>query len=89
MIALGADVEVDELKGAVAVFKEALLEVAEVDVVVIGLPCGWSCRRTRGARMMTETRRGSRHGRRRCRSRRSQGCRRRRRKATTQSRQMG
>jgi hypothetical protein len=39
MIALGADVEVDELKGAVAVIKEVVLEVAEVHVVVVGLPC--------------------------------------------------
>jgi hypothetical protein len=57
MIVLCADVVVAELKGAVAVFKEAVLEVAEVDVVVVVLPCRWSCGRTRGARMMTETRR--------------------------------
>ena len=61
MIALGAVVEVAKLKGAVAMFEEAMLEeavmeVAEVDVVVVGLPCHWSCGRTRGARMMTETR---------------------------------
>jgi hypothetical protein len=43
MIALCADVEVAVLKGASAVFEEAMLEVAEVDVVVVGLPCRWSC----------------------------------------------
>jgi hypothetical protein len=48
MIVLYADVAVAELKGAVAVFKEVVLEVAEVDVVVVGLPCRWSCRRPRG-----------------------------------------
>ena len=68
MIALCADVEVAELKGAVAVFEKAVQEVAKVDVVVVGLPYQWSYRRTRGARMMTETGRGSRPGRRRCRS---------------------
>jgi len=81
MITLGADVEVDELKGAVAVFEEAVLEVAEVDIVVVGLSCRWSSRRTSGAMGMTEMRRGCRHGRGRCCGQRSQGHRGRRRKA--------
>ena len=68
VVALCADVEVAEREGAIALVKEAMLKMAEVDVVVVGLPCQWSCRRTRGARMMMETGRGSRCGRRRCRS---------------------
>ena len=40
-VALCADVEVAEREGAVA---------------VVGLPCRWSCRRTRGTMVMTETR---------------------------------
>jgi hypothetical protein len=44
------------------VFEEVVLKIAEVNVVVIGLPCQWSCRRTRGARVMTETHQGSRRG---------------------------
>ena len=88
-VALCADVEVAEREGAIAVVEEAVLKMAEVDVVVVGLPCRWSCRRARGAMMMTETRRGSRRGRGRCRSQRSQGRRRHRRKAMTQSRQTG
>jgi hypothetical protein len=38
------------------VVEEAVLKMAEVDVVVVGLPCQWSCRRTRGAMVMTEMR---------------------------------
>ena len=53
------------------------------------MPCQWSCRYTRGAMVMTETRRGSRRGRGRCRSRRSQGRRRHRRKVIMQLRQAG
>ena len=56
MIALCADVEVAQLKGAVAACEETVRKLAEVDVVVVGLPCRWSCRRTRGAMVMTETR---------------------------------
>ena len=67
-VALCADVEVAEREGAIAVVEEAVLKMAEVDVVVVGLPCRWSYRRTRGAMVMTETRGGSHHGRRRCRS---------------------
>jgi hypothetical protein len=55
-VALYANVEVAECEGAVAVVEEAVLKMAEVDVVVVGLPCRWSCRRTRGAMVMTETR---------------------------------
>ena len=36
-VALYADVEVAEPKGAVAVAKEVVLKIAEVDVVVVGL----------------------------------------------------
>ena len=39
MIVLCADVEVAELKGVVAMFNEVVLEVAEVDIVVVGLLC--------------------------------------------------
>jgi hypothetical protein len=84
MIALCADVEVAELKSAVAVCEEVVPEVDEVDVVVVRLPCRWSCKRTRGAMMMTEWRQSSW---RRCQSRRSQGRRGHRRKTTMQSRQ--
>ena len=62
-VALCADVEVAEREGAIAVVEEAVLKMAEVDVVVVGLPCRWSCRRARGAMMMMETHRGSRRGR--------------------------
>ena len=62
-VALCADVEVAEREGAIAVVEEAVLKMAEVDVVVVELPCRWSYRRARGAMMMTETRRGSRRGR--------------------------
>jgi hypothetical protein len=55
-VALCADVEVAEHEGAVAVVEEAMLKMAEVDVVVVGLPCRWSCRHTRGAMVMIETR---------------------------------
>jgi hypothetical protein len=71
-VALCADVEVAERESVVAVVEEAVRKMAEADVVVVGLPCRGSCRRSRGAMVMTETRRGSRHGRRRCRSRRCQ-----------------
>ena len=54
-VALCADVEIAEREGAIAVVEEAVLKMAEVDVVV-GLPCRWSCRGTRGAMVMTETR---------------------------------
>jgi len=45
------------------VVEEAVPRMVEVDVVVVGLPCRWSCRHTRGAMVMTGTRRGSRRGR--------------------------
>lgn len=61
MIARCVDVEVVECKGA-----QAMRKIAEVDAVVVGLPCYWGCRRTRGAMAMTETRRGSRRGRGQC-----------------------
>jgi hypothetical protein len=38
MIALCADVEVAKIKGVVAVFKETMLKLAEVNVVVVVLP---------------------------------------------------
>jgi hypothetical protein len=38
-VALCADVEVAKREGAVAVVEEAVLKMAEVDVVVVGLPC--------------------------------------------------
>ena len=52
-----------------AMVEETVLKMAEVDVVVVGLPCRWSCRRTRGAMVMTKTRQGNHHGRGQCRSR--------------------
>ena len=39
MIALCVDVEVAELKALVAVFKGIVLKLAEVNVVVVRLPC--------------------------------------------------
>ena len=48
-VAFCADVEVAEREGAIAMVEDAMLNIAEVDVVVVGLPCQWSCRRTRGA----------------------------------------
>jgi hypothetical protein len=54
-IALYVDVEVAKREGAVAVVEETVLQMAEVDVVVVGLPCQWSYRRTRGAMVMMET----------------------------------
>ena len=54
-VALCADVEVAEREGAIAVVKEAMLKMAEVDVVVVGLAYRWSCRHTRGAMVMTGT----------------------------------
>ena len=56
VVALYADVEVAEREGAVAMVEETVLKMAEVNVVVAGLSCRWSCRRTRGAMVMTETR---------------------------------
>ena len=85
-IALYADVEVAERKGAVAMVEETVLKMTEVNVVVVRLSCSWSCRCTRGAMVMTKTRRGSRRGRGRCQSRRNQGHRRCTRKATNQGR---
>jgi len=38
-VALCADVEVAEREGAIAVVEEAILKMAEVDVVVVWLPC--------------------------------------------------
>jgi hypothetical protein len=38
MIARCADVEVAELKGAVTMFEETVLQLAEVDVVEVRLP---------------------------------------------------
>ena len=38
MIALCADVEVAGLKGVVAMFEETVVKLAEVDIVVVGLP---------------------------------------------------
>ena len=58
-VALCADVEVAEREGAVAMVEDVVLRMAEVDVVVVRLPCQWSCMRTGGAMVMTETRRGS------------------------------
>ena len=55
VVALCANVEVAEHEGGGAVVEEAVLKMAEVDVVV-GLPCRWSCRGTRGAMVMMETR---------------------------------
>ena len=48
MIALCANVKLAVLKGASAVFEEVMLEVAEVNIVVVGLLCRWSYRHTRG-----------------------------------------
>ena len=38
-VSLCADVEVAEREGAIAVVEEAILKMAEVDVVVVWLPC--------------------------------------------------
>ena len=45
-IALCPDVEVAEREGTIAMDEEAMLKMAEVNVVVVGLPCRWSCTRT-------------------------------------------
>lgn len=50
VVALCTDVEIAGLKG------KAMLKIAEVDVVVVGLPCWWSCRRTRGTMVTIEMR---------------------------------
>ena len=39
MVALYADVNVTEVKGAVPMFKEAILKIVEFDVVVVALLC--------------------------------------------------
>jgi hypothetical protein len=63
MIVLCTNVEVAELKGTFSVVEEAMLKIAEVNIVMVGLPC-WSYTRTRGAMVITETCRGYRRGRR-------------------------
>jgi hypothetical protein len=55
-VALCADVDVAKSEGIVAVVEEAMLKMAEVDIVVVRLLCRWSYRRIRGAMVMTETR---------------------------------
>jgi hypothetical protein len=55
MIVLCADVEVAELKGVVAMFNEVVLEVAEVDIVVVGLLCRWNYRCTGDIRVKAKT----------------------------------
>jgi hypothetical protein len=43
-VAYCVNVEIVEHEAAIAVVEEVVLKMAEVDVVVIGLPCQWSCR---------------------------------------------
>jgi hypothetical protein len=86
---LYADVEVAEREGPIVVVEDAVLKMVEDDVGVVGLPCRRSYRRTWGAMVTTEMHQGSHCEKGRCRSQRSQGRRRHRRKATTQSRQTG
>jgi hypothetical protein len=52
VVALCTDVEIAGLKG------KAMLKIAEVDVVVVGL-CWWSFKHMRGNRVMKETCRGN------------------------------
>lgn len=67
MLSLGkkpsCKVNVAELKGAFDTIEEVVLKIAEVDLVMVGLLYWWSCKHTRGAMVMTETCRGSHHGR--------------------------